>query len=112
MPARVEKITIKNVVEYLPALTRCGNMCLVSRYLLRHCAKRNHAGRHRTNGLIPYILVEHVSGMQGGRNNSYSFTQPETPQQVVDFTDLMQVESSLMASLRCIKSVKIILDIT
>ena len=104
MPARVEKITIKNVVEYLPALTRCGKMCLVSRYLLRHCAKRNHAGRHRTNGLIPYILVEHVSGMQGGRNNSYRFTQPETPQQVVDFTDLMQVCNQVDSRLNYVAS--------
>ena len=53
MAVRVENRTIKNVVEYLPALTRCGKTFFVSRYLLRHCAKRNQAGRQRTNGLIP-----------------------------------------------------------
>lgn len=40
----VEKNTTKKVVEYFPALTRCGKASLLSRYRRRHCQNRPHAG--------------------------------------------------------------------
>lgn len=44
-------MTTRNVVEYFPALAKCGNASLESRYRRIHCAKRNHAGRQLTIGL-------------------------------------------------------------
>ena len=57
--ATVEKKTTKNVVEYFPALARCGNFCLVSSYRRRLCAKRHQAGRQASSGLNPYCLLPH-----------------------------------------------------
>ena len=57
--ATVEKKTTKNVVEYFPALARCGNFCLVSSYRRKLCAKRHQAGRQASSGLNPYCLLPH-----------------------------------------------------
>jgi len=61
--------TTKKVVEYLPALTMCGNASRVSRYRRRHCANRNHAGKHETNGRTPYVTLPHTDGP---RQNTFS----------------------------------------
>ena len=59
LDATVEKKTTKNVVEYFPALARCGNFCLVSSYRRKLCAKRHQAGRQASSGLNPYCLLPH-----------------------------------------------------
>lgn len=49
-------MTAKNDVAYLVALAKCGKASLVSRYRLKHCAKRNHAGKQAITGLIDIKL--------------------------------------------------------
>ena len=71
--ATVEKKTTKNVVEYFPALARCGNFCLVSSYRRRLCAKRHQAGRQASSGLNPYCLLPHWLRSKKSREEKRSY---------------------------------------
>ena len=64
-------MTTKNVVEYLPALTMCGNARRVSRYRRRHWAKRNHAGRHCTSGRRPYVTLPQTDSPENRRRDRW-----------------------------------------
>lgn len=48
----VLKVTTKNVIEYFPAFTKCGNASRESLYRRRHWANRIHAGIHPTTHLV------------------------------------------------------------
>lgn len=57
---RNENVITKNVVAYFAALARWGNASRESRYRLRHCMNRNHAGRHATNGRNNHTRSTHL----------------------------------------------------
>jgi len=57
---RVENMTTKKVVVYFIALTKCGKVSLVSRYRLRHWAKRIYAGIQATIGRMNHVLSTHL----------------------------------------------------
>lgn len=59
---RAAKVTVKKVVEYLPAFTKWGKALFVSRYRRRHWMKRSQAGMHWTMARTPYVYLWQNSG--------------------------------------------------